>query len=316
MRRWINAILLLGGVLAFSAYAVLGETGPVGWLNGWQAARSGSYSRTVSWGVMFVALLVIGGLLAAAWLWVRDTFLGGPPAPRPGQPPEPLLGGLPPMPKATMGFWPGSLLALAVLLALAWGGVLAWHVHDWRQRASDAGSDYVPRSLARGAAPERPADDSHLALQGRLSWDHALVRRTKNGASTEPEVVFVPVVGTDWRAGDPVHFVAQMGQADVWRLQHRQDGADAALRVRVDGAVPGATRPVFEQGGSPLSDAAVVVHVMDAPDGQPADAHPVFDWDSAVLIGGGLSGFIALLWTTAVVTYRLKQRMLRRRAAR
>ncbi len=316
MRRWFNALLLLGGLLAFSTYAVIGETGPVGWLNGLQAARSGSYSRTVSWFVMFVVLLVVGGLLLAAWILVRDRFLGGPPAPRPGQAPHALLGDLPPLPKVSMGFWPASFLALFALLVVAWGGVFAWHVLDWRQRDVDASSVYVAQRLARDVSAARPADGSHLALQGRLLWDRALVRRSTTGASSAPDEVFVPVVGADWRAGDAVRFVAQMGQADVWRLQHPADGAEAPLRVRVDGAVPGATRPVFAKGESPLSDVAVLVHVMEAEAGKPADARAGFDWDSVLQIGGGASAFIALLWTTAVVTYRVKKRVLQRRGAR
>ena len=316
MRRWFNALLLLGGLLAFSLYAVIGESGPVGWINGLQAARSGSYSRTVTWFVMFVALLVIGGLLLAAWILVRDRFLGGPPAPRADQAPHPLLGGLPPLPEASMGFWPASVLALCVLLAIAWGAVFAWHVMDWRQRDADAGSVYVTQRLARDVAVARPPDGSHLALQGQLRWDRALVRHSTTGASSGPDEVFVPVVGADWRAGDAVSFVAQMGQADVWRLQHPTDGAQAALRVRVDGTVPGATRPVFAKGESPLYDGAVLVHVMAAEDGKQADVRTGFDWDSALQIGGGASAFIALLWTTAVVTYRIKKRVLQRRGAR
>lgn len=314
MRRWFNALLLLAGLLAFSTYAVIGETGPVGWLNGLQAARSGSYSRTVSWLVMFVVLLVVGGLLLAAWVVVRDRFLGGPPAPRPGQAPHPLLGELPPLPR--MGFWPASFLALVALLVVAWGAVLAWHVLDWRQRDADAGSVYVPQRLARDVSAARPADGSHLALHGRLLWDHALVRHVTTGASSRPDEVFVPLVGADWRAGDAVPFVAQLGQADVWRLQHATDGAAAPLRVRVDGAVPGATRPVFAKGESPLSDVAVLVHVMEAEGDRPADVRTGFDGESALQIGGGASAFIALLWTTAVMTYRIKKRVLQRRAAR
>lgn len=316
MRHWFTALLLLGGLLAFSLYAVIGETGPVGWINGLQAASSGSYSRTVTWFVMSVALLVVGGLLLTAWILVRDRFLGGPPAPRPAQAPHALLGGLPPLPRASMGFWPASVLALFVLLAITWGAVFAWHVLDWRQRDADAGSVYASLRLGRDMSAARPADGSHLALQGQLLWDHALVRRSTTGASSGPDEVFVPLVGTDWRAGDAVEFVAQMGQADVWRLQHPADGAGAPLRVRVDGAVPGATRPVFAKAESPLSDAAVLVHVVAAEGGRPADARTGFDWDSALQIGGGASAFIALLWTTAVVTYRIKKRVLQRRAAR
>lgn len=42
--------------------------------------------------------------------------------------PHPVLGGLPLLPRASMGLWPASVLALFARLAVAWGGVFAWHV--------------------------------------------------------------------------------------------------------------------------------------------------------------------------------------------
>ncbi len=314
-RGWPTAILLLLGVLAFSWYGAVGETGPIGWLNGLQAASSGSYSRVVSFGLLFVAVLVVGGGALGLWLFFKERVLGRVPAPSAA--PHPAMKVLfepTELPAPRVG-WKGSLAILLALLACAWIATLGWHAWDWHQRSVDAGSDYAPLRLGRDVVPARPADGSHLALQGRLLWDHALVRRTTNGAA-QAETVFLPMAGADWRPGDAVHIVIQLEPSGAYSLQHRTGGDDAPLRVRVEGALPGATRPVFAQGGAPASDAAVLVEVVDTQAGPMVDARPAFDRASATLIGGGLSAFIALLWLTAVLTFKLKTWVRRRRAAR
>jgi hypothetical protein len=62
MIRGIRFSLLFMGVLAaFVWYGVTGETGPMGWLDHWQQAASGSSSR----GLSFLLLCLAVGLLAA-----------------------------------------------------------------------------------------------------------------------------------------------------------------------------------------------------------------------------------------------------------
>jgi hypothetical protein len=66
------------------------------------------------------------------------------------------------------------------------------------------------------------------------------------------------------------------------------------------------TLPLFKEGHAPVSDGAVLVQLVTAEGGRPIDTHPIFDWDAALQIGGGLSGFLALLWLTAVVGLKAK----------
>lgn len=312
MRRWIT-VMFIGGLLALTWYGAVGETGPIGWLNGMQATQTGSYSRVLSFFILFIGIGIVAVGLLMLWIRVRDRFLGGPPPPGPGFEDVPLFA---PRPAGArpMSFWKTSLIVLLVLMTLAWAGTLGWHAWDWQRRAGDSGSDYPVLHLSRDRVPPRPGDGSHLKLQGQLLWDHAVVRHEGQTHASSDDV-FLPVGGADWQAGDAVHFVIRLAPDGVFPLQHREDGAGAPLWIRVDGAVPGATLPVFRQGQSPVSDAAVLVHLVTAQGGQPPDAHPVFDWDAALQIGAGLSGFLALLWVTAVVTLKAKA-WKQRRASR
>ena len=63
MRKFILTMLGILGVLAFALYAVIGETGPIGWINAAQARSDGTYSRAISAFVLVIAacLVVLGG---------------------------------------------------------------------------------------------------------------------------------------------------------------------------------------------------------------------------------------------------------------
>src|SRR3954463_16454412 len=82
MRRWITVMFIVG-VLALSGYGVVGETGPIGWLNGMQATNTGSYSRLLSVFILFIGIAIVAVGLLMLWVMARDRFLGGPPLPRP-----------------------------------------------------------------------------------------------------------------------------------------------------------------------------------------------------------------------------------------
>jgi len=313
VQRWITVIIIVG-VLALTAYGAVGETGPIGWLNGMQATNTGGYSRVLSLFILFIGIGIVVVPLLVAAVMVRDRFLGAPPVRKPFED-VPLF---PPRPAGAKprGFWRTSLVVLLVLMALSWGGTLGWHAWDWHRRAGDAGSDYPLLRLGRDMpAPARPAAGSHLKLAGRPLWDRALVRHEgKTHASSDD--VFLPVGGADWQAGDPVHIVIRLAPSGVFALRHRADGADAPLWIRVEGAVPGATLPVFRQGRSPVSDDAVLVRTVTPQGGPPTEVRPAFDRDAALQVGGGLSGFLAVLWLTAVVSLKAKAWMLRRAGGR
>ncbi len=83
MQRWISVMFIVG-VLALTWYGAVGETGPIGWLNGMQAANTGNYSRVLSLFILIIGIGVVTVGLLMLWVMVRDKFLGGPPPPRQG----------------------------------------------------------------------------------------------------------------------------------------------------------------------------------------------------------------------------------------
>jgi hypothetical protein len=171
--------------------------------------------------------------------------------------------------------------------------------------------------LSRASPESHPDKGRHLALAGRILWDHGL----KRTGTHQTEALFVPVTGDDWVPGDPVHFVAQMNRDQAARLQQlatlpKFRTPTGPLLVRVDGEIPTVTRPFFARDGAPVADSAVLVAVVDSQAGQVKDAKPQFDWKLTGILGGVFSA----LWTLMVGAVPLGMRVdawkLRRRAAR
>ncbi len=300
MRGWIIVIVFFGGLFALCWYGATGETGPMGWLNSWQVGGSGSYSRTLSFAVVCVAGAVIAAPAVGLWTVVTQKSRGRPGGPSPSitEPADAKIAALRAgMSERSRWRWRTIVTVWLTGVVLAWTVVLTWHGWDFHRRSADAHSAYTPLRLARTATVARPDDGSHLALQGRLLWDRSVTRKPKDGG-TDPEVVFVPAAGADWRPGDAVQFVVEFAPSQVWAIQNRADGTDAPLLVRVEGALPTATRPVFQQAEAPPTDAAVLVKVVASHAGQVNETSPTFDWENARLISLVLSG----MWTLSLVT--------------
>jgi hypothetical protein len=285
--NWSRWLLVMSGVLALGWYGYTGETGPMGWLNSWQVGHDGTYSRGLSFGILCLALAAI--MTSAIRL---RAMLGGRTRERkPGLTAEQSAAAGAFAHALVRSGWPTALLTWLVGVAIAWGGVLAWHGWVLQRRLDDANSRYPTLRIDHVTAAERPADGSHLGLQGRLLWDHALVRRQTDGGG-EPEIVFVPVAASDWRDGDAVTFVAQLDREQADALRARIERADAPLLVRVMGTLPTATRPVFEKSGVPVAGTAVAVDVIESQDGR-VTARPTLAWANVVPLGMGLTA----LWT-------------------
>ncbi|HSI50267.1 MAG TPA: hypothetical protein VLA61_18500 [Ideonella sp.] len=330
MRGFI-VMLLVVAVLAFSGYATFGETGPIGWLNAAQASRDGSYSRAISAIVLLlgICLVVLGVLQVLTFfqnLWRGRSGQAAPPAvPAPVRiavapaafPAAPAAA--PIAPKPAPSGWRVGLTVWAACMALTWLCVFAWYGWDWHLRRADVVSTYAPLQLSRGVAPVHPESGSHLALQGGLLWDHALTRHsTKSGGAVQ--AIFVPVAAVDWHQGDPVHFVAQFDSTqqlyDFQRNSGATDVTSATVLVRVNGAVPAATLPVFERNGLPVADNAVLVTAVASQAGRPTEADPAFNWTYANLVGGIVSGCLTFPLLAAVLGLKREAWMERRRAAR
>jgi hypothetical protein len=317
MRGWIIIVVFFGGIFALCWYGATGETGPMGWLNSWQAGHFGSYSRGVSFAILGFAGALVATPTLAILAAARKKRAGSGPTPASiTAPADAKVASMQAVMLDSSRWRLRSVLTLwLTVVVLLWGVVLAWHAWDFYRRSSDAGSVYTPLRLARDTPVARPGDGSHLALQGRLLWDRSVTRKTTTD-QREVEEVFVPMAGADWRAGDAVQFVVQLERSGVWALQNRQDGADAPLLVRVEGAIPTPSRAVFQRAEAPPTDDAVLVEVVASTAGQVTDARPAFDWEQAKLIGLALSG----IWTAGlgigVPARLLKDRLQRRREAK
>ena len=86
MRKFTLTLLAIIAVLAFSQYATIGETGPIGWINAAQARSDGTYSRAISAFVLLIGacLIVMGGIYVIGFFqkvdcWPRRTPAGQPP---------------------------------------------------------------------------------------------------------------------------------------------------------------------------------------------------------------------------------------------
>jgi len=314
MRKIILTTLGIVAVLAFSLYATIGETGPIGWINAAQARGDGTYSRGLSAVVLMIALclVVMGGLYVLEFVQKIRRAVGGPAAPTPAPRATPLD-----VPMPAMSGWRLGLTVWAAFMVLLWGGLLAWFGWDWHLRRVDAVSTYVPLQLGRGTDPARPEDGSHLALQGAMPlWDRALSRRSNRQGSL-PDAIYVPIAAAGWRPGEPVHLVARFGELQqLVDLQRAAGDETGPLLVRVDGTVDSATRPVFEQHGVPVAEDAAMVTAVVSRSGQPTQADPPFDWLHVNLIGGIVTFLFTVLPLAAALGVRRQAWIQRRRAAR
>lgn len=319
MRGWILIVGVFGGIAALCWYGATGETGPLGWLNSWQNANTGSYSRGLSFLILCVAVCVIGAPVLGAWSWAarKSSARSGEPSAPFTAPADAKIAAMS-VAMNDRSRWRGRMYLAIWLwgLALVWAVVLGWHGWDFHRRATDAGGDYTPLRLDRTATAVHAGDGSHWALQGRLLWDRGATQTTKyRGRQTE--TVYVPLAPADWRPGDAVQFVVRLPKSDVWALQQRNDGADAPLLVRVEGAIPTPSRAVFRRIDAPPVDAAVLVDVITSSGGQVRDAYPTFDWENAKLIGLALSAtWTAGLWLGALGVLVKVRRQRRQKATR
>ena len=275
MRAWITIVVFFGGIAALCWYGATGETGPMGWLNSWQSANTGSYSRGLSFVIVFLAcavlVLLTFGLRA---LVARRT--GAPERASLASFTAPADARIAAMAAAmndrTQWRWRMYLSIWLVGLVIIWAAVLGGFGWDYHRRASDAGSDYTPLRLERTTTVAHLDDGSHWALQGRLLWDRSVTQTTKDRA-TQTQTVYVPFASADWRPGDTIQFVVRLPKAEVGSLQHRAGGADGAdgavgagapLLVRVEGAIPTASRAVFQRSEQQAGGPAVVDHRQHA----------------------------------------------------
>ena len=329
MRKFILTLLGIVAMLAFSLYATIGETGPIGWINAAQARSNGTYSRGVSAFVLMLGacLVVLGGIYVIEFVQKIWHAVGGSPAALPtavAAPPatpvrtDSVARVAPPRePRPAPSGWRMGLIVWAVFHSLVWGGLFAWYGWDWHLRRADVVSTYVPMQLSRGVEPTRPAGASHLALLGGTPlWAHAVTRRSSR-SSNVANAIYVPLATADWRSGDPVYFVAQFDdEQQLYDLQQAAGAEGGPVLVRVDGAIASAARPVFERSGMPVADDAVAVTAVMSRAGRPTQADPPFAWVTVLTIGISVTGLFTLLPLAGVLGLKREEWVARRHKAR
>jgi hypothetical protein len=264
MRKLILTMLGIVAVFAFTLYAVIGETGPIGWINAAQARSDGTYSRSISAFVLMIGLclVIMGVIYVIEFVQKIRRAIGGPVAPQPVAVAAPIATATATatavvvvvvaphkVPMAAPTGWRLGLIVWATFMTLFWACLLGGYGWDWHLRRVDVVSAYAPLQLSRDVEPVRPENGSHLALEGGVPlWDRALSRQSTNpSGSSRTEAIYVPVATADWRQGDPVHFVAQFGEVQQLYDLQRAAGRGRHGRPRADprrrrGSERGATR--------------------------------------------------------------------------
>ena len=326
MRKFILTMLGIVAVLAFTLYAVIGETGPIGWINAAQARSDGTYSRSISAFVLVIGLclVIMGVIYVIEFVQKIRRAIGGPVAPQPVVMAAPIAPGPAVVaphkaPKAAPTGWRLGLIVWATFMTLFWACLLGWYGWDWHLRRVDVVSAYAPLQLIRVVEPMRPENGSHLALErGVPLWDRALSRQSTNpGGSSRTEAIYVPVATADWRQGDPVHFVAQFGEVQqLYDLQRAAGDTAGPVMIRVDGVVPSVVRPVFEQHGVLVAENAVMVTAIVSQAGRPTQVDPPFDWMHVEILGGIVTFLFTVLPLAAGLGVKRQEWMKRRREAR
>jgi hypothetical protein len=284
VRRHSFLFIAVLAAMAFAWYVLAGETGPVGWIDTAQARLFGGYSRDAS----FLVLAAVVGIVVSTFRFLRASF-----ASRGGKPIAPPPVATPLIDSFSWG-WRTSLAVWLAGLALILASEFAWFTWDWSHRLDDAVGDYPELRLGRDLRMPPQQDGKHLALRGRLLWDHGAAR-TETIRSSEVVVLFVPMAGADWSPGDPVPFVAQIQPGDSPVLQGDDAGTRTPLRVRVAGAVPTVIRHNFERRGAPVAENGRLVQVIALAETQANPPLPTFDWKHAGVVAIVLAVFWVLI---------------------
>lgn len=298
--KWFARGVLIAAYVAVCVYAVVVETGPIGWINYAQQSVFGAYSQKMTMLIAIVASVVV---LAPLW-WAIDALgrrLGVPDAlPRPARLAEPAR---PPSAKA-------FLMSSFVAIPLIWiGGYAIWW-YQQHEHQQDAAATYEPLRLVRGVAAPA-ASGAYLAVSGRLLWERT-VSLTK-GSSRTVEYTLVPLVAEGWRDDDPVLFIVRVDNKNRYLAERATRNREAVLGHAEGGvAVPAAQE--FLKMQVPVADARQL-RLVPSENGAPAVRDSADeDFTIYVVIAAGLSVFYVLIMLV-IVAANANQRRRERKAA-
>jgi hypothetical protein len=299
--KWFGRGVLIAAYIAVCVYAVVAETGPIGWINYAQQSVFGSYSQKLTMLIAIVASVVV---LAPLW-WGIDALgrrLGVPDVlPGPARLAEPAR---PPSGKA-------FLLSSFVAIPLIWiGGYAIWW-YQQHEHQQDGAATYEPLRLVRGAPPTA-ASGAYLAVSGRLLWERT-VSLTK-GSSQTVEYTLVPLVAEGWRDRDLVPYVVRVDNRNRYLAERATRNREVVLGHAEGGvAVPAAQE--FLKMQVPVGDATRLLRLVPSEGGAPAVRDSADeDFKIYMIIAAGLSVFYVLIMLV-IVAANANQRRRERKAA-
>ena len=299
VRSWLSFAAVIVVCLAFAAYGVIAETGPIGWLNYAQQSVFGAYSKKMS-----LLVLGVGGLVVLAGVWSAVQWLAGRFGLEKALPsPAAMLADADP-PVTTRGVYLSWLVVLPVIW-IAGYAIYWWVQHEDR---ADASARYVPLTLARGtAAPVN--GHPYLAVRGRLLWERTVTH--SQGSGSTPDYTLVPLVEPGWQDGDPVLFIARVDNSNRYLVDAKRGRDSGVLLARTDGAVPVPAAQEFRKMQAPTSEAAMQLRLVPSQDGKPAlrDSSES-DWKVYLMLAGVGSVLYVVFSFVIIAATRLRQRRL------
>jgi hypothetical protein len=292
---WTSVVLLL---LAYGFYAAFTEAWPIGWINLAQQSVFGAYSIKGSFLIFICGALLLAALLADVFARVTAhrtsaTYQPGTPLPM----------------RAKLGSQAKLLLQVGIgFVAVLWiGGFVASAWFDQRQSA-DNSAVYRALSLDDGA-DFTAAEGDHLAVRGNVLTDRTVAHRTGSGSSGRDEYWLLPLVPSNWRAGQPVRLIVKVDY--VAQLTGLAAGASVErqpLLARVGTALPVTAVSQFDKIGVLLAPGHRVLHVIASSDGkpirQPTDYFQRMIW----ICGVGTVLMLVLFASSAWVVHRRERR--------
>jgi len=300
--KWTARAILVGAYIAACIYAVVTDTGPIGWFNYAQQSLFGSYSQKLT---MLAVIVVSVAVLAPLWALIDAA------ARKMGvsEPNRDVLGVHEPLKLTKTGLLMSSLVAIPLI----WIGGYAIYWYYQHEHQTDAAASYEPVRLARGqAAPA--ASGAYLSVSGRLLWERT-VALTK-GSSKTVEYTLVPLVAEGWRDNEPVPFVVRVDPGNRYLAERATRGREAVLG-HAEGAVGVPAAQEFGKMEVPVGDQTRHLRLVPSENGVPrikdsaAGDWQIYTWGSA-----GLSVFYVFMMLVVIAAMANQARKDRKAALR
>ncbi len=292
---WTTVVL---GILAYGCYAAFIEAWPMSWINLAQQSVFGAYSVKASFLIFICGALLSVALLADLFARVnaRRTSSTYPLAK-----PLPVRAKTPSQAKLLLQVGAGFVVTL-------WIGGFAAFTWFNQQQHTDNAAEYRALRLDDGA-DFTAAEGDHLAVRGNVLTNRAVAHRAGSGPSGRNDYWLLPLVPSNWRAGQParlvvkVDYIAQLADSATGVSLERQP-----LLVRVGAALPETAVSQFEKTGVPLAPDHHVLHVIASSDGKPVRQGTDFFQHMLWICAVGTVLMLVLFGSSAWIVHRRERR--------